>query len=69
MKCFLLYQGGTRLETVEKRVDDFIRDFCDQIKLLNKHDFIAKKQSDHLKEQKENLNENEIICYVDFFHI
>lgn len=58
--------NGTRLETVERSVDDFIEVFCDQMEVLNKHDFITKKQSDYLKFQKENLNENELIVLMDF---
>lgn len=63
---FSLYSGGQRLATVEKPADKFIHDFCEQIKILNKHDFIAKKQSNHFKTQKENLTENEIIVLMDF---
>ena len=33
------------LETITKPVDDYVDSFCDQIKLLIPHSFIAKQQS------------------------
>lgn len=55
-----------RLETVEKSIYDFVDTFCDQIRALNKHDFITKKQSNYLKDKKENLENDEIIVLMDF---
>lgn len=58
--------GGMRLERLQRRVFEFVDEFCHQLKKLNTHDFIAKKQSNYFKEKKENLPENEIIVLMDF---
>lgn len=55
-----------RLESVEQPVDEFIDYFSNQIVTLNKHDFITKKQSNYLKQQKEGLADHEVIMLLDF---
>lgn len=54
-------------------VYSFLDSFCDQLKVLVKHDYIAQKQSNYLKELKEGgdqkvgqLADNEVIALCDF---
>lgn len=54
------------METVCKAIEDFVPDFCDQIKDLIPHDFIAKQKADYLKKLKENHPDNELIAILDF---
>lgn len=52
--------------TITKDSDEFITDFCDQLKSLIEHDFIAKEQTKYLKLRQENIQPNEIVLIYDF---
>lgn len=57
---------GSRLETVTRPDHEFIDNFCEQLVHLNRHDFIAEKQSAYLKFSKEQLKDDEVIALLDF---
>lgn len=54
------------LETMVKKSDQFIDSLLEQLILLLKHSFIAKKQSDFLKWVKENLPVGYFLVLCDF---
>lgn len=54
------------MENIQQAYDTFVDGFCEQLKVLVKHDFIAKEQSNYLKASKEYLLDNEIIVLMDF---
>lgn len=54
------------LENIVVSADDFVSTFSEQIRELIPHDFIAKKQSEHLKMCKENLQPGEYVIVSDF---
>lgn len=54
------------LESVIKSSEDFKSVFSEQIRVLIPHDFIAKKQSAHLKMCKEQLQQGEYVVVSDF---
>lgn len=56
----------TSLETAIKEKSEFVDDFCEKIKILLPHSFIAKAQSTFLKSVKESLNDNEFLVQCDF---
>lgn len=56
----------TSLEIITKEADEFIRDFCDQMKVLIPHDFIAKQQTSYPKHRQANIQPNEIVLIYDF---
>lgn len=58
---------GMRLETVTRPHHEFVDDFCAQLIKLNRHDFIATKQSEYLKNLKNDLKDDEVIALLDFF--
>lgn len=62
----IFFLAGSRLENIEQPVFTFVDYFCDHLKSLVEHDFIASKQSDYLKNLKENLGDDEIIAIMDF---
>lgn len=55
-----------KLETIVKTVDEFVEIFIDKLCVLTHHHFIAKAQSTHLKDIKQNLTENQCLVLVDF---
>lgn len=55
-----------RLDRVEQPVNEFVDNFCNDLKKLNAHDFISKEQSNFFKSQKEKLKEDEMIALMDF---
>lgn len=57
---------GWRLETVTRPAHEFVDDFCEQMIKLNRHDFIASKQSEYLKNAKDKLKDDEVIALLDF---
>ncbi|XP_066584842.1 LOW QUALITY PROTEIN: uncharacterized protein [Prorops nasuta] len=56
----------TSLETFTKTSTDFVDSFCDNIKNLLPHAFIAKEQSHFFRSLKESLKSNEVIIVCDF---
>ena len=56
----------TNLETLTKPTDEFVDFFCGKLKLLRRHDFIAKQQSTYCAERKESLIRGEISVTGDF---
>ena len=46
--------------------DDFLSFLCEKLDSITVHSFIAKKQSQCLKELKEELSQNQVIVLVDF---
>lgn len=54
------------LETIIKSSAEFVEIFCDHIKNLLPHDFIAKEQSAFMKKTKESLQDNEVLAVCDF---
>lgn len=58
--------GGMALAKVEQPVFEFINDFCEKLRKLNEHDFIAEQQSNYFKNLKQNLDENSLIVLMDF---
>lgn len=54
------------LETITKTADIFISEFTEDIAKLITHDFIARKQQEHLKYRKQNLAINEAVIICDF---
>lgn len=66
-KCFYSFIiAGSRLKNIEYHYDELVDNFCEQLQNLNQHDFVAKKQSAHLNNLKENLRDDEIIAIMDF---
>ena len=43
-----------------------MKSFCENLLLLKKHSFIAKKQSDHYNFVKKNVKENEAVVSLAF---
>lgn len=56
----------TTLETISKPVNEFIEDFCQNLKVLKRHDYIAKQQSAFCSEKKNSLCEGEVMILADF---
>lgn len=54
------------LETIEKDITDFVDYFVEKLFKLKPHDFIAKQQSNFLRQTKENLQQNEFVVISDF---
>lgn len=54
------------LETLQKTANEFVEIFCDDLKVLLRHDFIAKQQSTFMTHTKENLSESEVAVVCDF---
>lgn len=54
------------LETLQKPAEEFVDIFCDHLKVLLCHDFIAKQQSAFMAHTKENLSESEVAVICDF---
>lgn len=57
---------GSRMETVTRSAHEFIDYFCQQLVNLNRHDFIAEKQSEHFKRLKNQLKDDEVVALLDF---
>lgn len=56
----------TALETLTKKSEDFVDNFCDQLSKLVAHDFIAKQQSSYWQKMKESLKIGEFLVVCDF---
>lgn len=56
----------TTLETISKSVNEFIEEFCSNLKLLKRHDYIAKHQSQFCAEKKRTLGDGEMLILADF---
>jgi len=54
------------LETITKTTDEFVESFCEQLKLLLTHSFIAKQQSSFQLEAKSNLQSGVFQVIADF---
>ena len=54
------------LDTFSKPADEFIEFFCDKLKLLIPHSFIAAQQASFFSEQKSNLQAGELLVQADF---
>ncbi|GBN52077.1 hypothetical protein AVEN_142652-1 [Araneus ventricosus] len=54
------------LETLKKSTDEFADIFCRDIKVLLRHNFIAKQQSAFMANTKEILSESEVAVVCDF---
>lgn len=54
------------LETTVKSSEEYVEELCDKLEKLKMHSFIAKKQSEFIKSQKENLSEGEVLVTFDF---
>ncbi|XP_066600762.1 uncharacterized protein [Prorops nasuta] len=54
------------LETTVKSSYDFAQHFCDKLKAMLPHSYIAKEQSSFLKSLKESLKMDELIVICDF---
>ncbi|XP_044594836.1 uncharacterized protein LOC123272201 [Cotesia glomerata] len=54
------------LETFIKPAEEFVENFCGELKTLLPHTFIAKEQAKFLKTLKETLQPNEFVVICDF---
>ena len=53
-------------ETLTKTTEEYVESFCENLLVLKKHSFIAKKQSEHYNFVKKNVKENEAVVSLDF---
>lgn len=53
-------------ETATKTTEEFLDSLCEQLIVLKRHSFIAKKQSEYYNYVKENLKINEALVSFDF---
>ena len=56
----------SQLETVVKPVDDFVNQFLKDLKVYQRHAFLAKSQSAFYRDKKENLEDGEVLVVCDF---
>lgn len=63
---YWVFKPRSSLETVIKTSDEFVDDFCRNIKTLLPHSFVAKQQASYLKELKETLQHGEFITVCDY---
>lgn len=56
----------TNLETTIKNASEFVDDFCEKVKILLPHSFIAKQQGNFMKVTKESLQDGEFLVLCDF---
>lgn len=54
------------LETLTKPTEEFVEEYCSEVKTLLPHSFIAKEQASFLKTLKETLKPNEFVIICDF---
>lgn len=54
------------LESITKPVSEFTEDFCTNLQILKRHDYITKQQSTFCREKKDALNDGEIMILGDF---
>jgi hypothetical protein len=54
------------LETMVQKVDDFLTEFLNSLKVYQRHAFLTKMQSNFYKESKENLKKGEVLVHLDF---
>lgn len=54
------------METVCKRVEEFVPELCEQVRDLIPHNFIANQQAEYLNQLKETHRDNEAIVILDF---
>lgn len=55
-----------QIETFTQKIDVFIEFFLDDLQQLNKHSFVARKQTEYYNKIKENLNPGEFLAVLDF---
>lgn len=56
----------TSLQTATMPSEEFVSNFCDKIRTLLPHSFIAKEQAEFLRNLKDALRENEFLVICDF---
>ena len=61
-----MHTDRTKLLDLQYTVAEFIDTTCEKFDLLRQHHYIAKSQSAFLKQQKQQINGNEIIVLLDF---
>ena len=54
------------LQTVKLSADDFIHEFCTQLEILQRHDFISRQQASCLKDTRESLQPGHFLVVCDF---
>ena len=54
------------LDTFSKPADEFVEFFCDKLKLLIPHSFVATQQASFFSERKSTLQTGELIVQADF---
>ena len=59
----------SQLETITESTEEFVDTFIEKLQVLSRHDFIAKEQSNYLKDRKTALKEGEVLVLGDFSHI
>jgi ABC-type proline/glycine betaine transport system ATPase subunit len=59
--------GRCTFETLTKPTQEFVESFCENLLVLKKHSFIAKKKkSEHYNFVKKNVKENEAVVSLNF---
>ncbi|KAL5487220.1 hypothetical protein EMCRGX_G019797 [Ephydatia muelleri] len=56
----------SQLETISQSTEEFVEMFIEKLQVLSRHDFIAKEQSNYLKDRKAALNEDKVLVLGDF---
>lgn len=54
------------LRTFKMKAYEFVEEFCNKLKVLKPHHFIAKQQSAYYAKRKENLLPGEVLVQLDF---
>jgi len=63
----LVSTDRSTLETITKATDEFVESFCEQLKLLLTHSFVAKQQSSFQLEAKSNLQSDRVFQVIEDF--
>lgn len=58
--------GQEQVERIRQTVEEFVQSFSDSLEVLLAHDFVAKSQSDYLRNLKGKLQPGEVIITGDF---
>ena len=56
----------SQLETITESTEEFVETFIEKLQVLSRHDFVAKEQSNYLKDRKTALKEGEVLVLGDF---
>ena len=56
----------SQLETISQSTEEFVETFIEKLQVLSRHDFIAKEQSNYLKDRNAAFNEGEDLVLGDF---